>query len=423
MKDFSLCIAIVLTLVLTLVGTVGAISVSVSPLYVAPDGTITVNVQDMPDGTECTMSWEVYVDETGPDFQWNIVGLAFPVNLDKADFRITNQNTVTNKFTLENDVPDWGDRELILEGNSVNGIWTGSFGVPQGDFINGSWPTIQNEGTMVAGKSSVLTLLQWHGTKMANPRIASQTSGGPDDYSLSFSFSGIESGEVKFTILANGVNIETDTVVIGSPDSPTGSILVRSNTMGAQIYLDGVSYGTTPAMFVIGNVPPGLRTMTLVKNGEVIVSKQVMVYANRITTVVANSGIGPQPTTVPRPGQSGALNIRSDPWGATIRIDGVYYGVTPKMISGVTAGDHTLTLSKSGYNDYTGTITVKARGVTPVFVRLTKGTSTVSSFGGIDVYSYGSSNPVGTIDPSDLAGMNRPVISNRLNGILYRPAL
>lgn len=423
MKDFSVCIVIVLAVVLTLVGTVGAVSVSVSPLHVAPDGTITVTVQDMPDGTECTMSWEVYVDEPGPDFQWNIVGLTFPINLEKADFRVTNQNTVTNKFTLVNDVPDWGDRELILEGNSVNGIWTGSFAVPKRDFINGSWPTIQNEGTMVAGKSSVLTLLQWHGTKMANPRIASQTNGGPDDFSQSFSFSGIESGEVKFTILANGVNIETDTVVIGSPYSPTGSILVRSNTMGAQIYLDGVSYGTTPTMFVIGNVPPGLRTMTLEKDGEVIFSKQIRVYANRITTVVANSGIGPQPTTIPRPGQSGALNIMSDPRGATIRIDGVYYGVTPKMVSGVTAGSHTLSLSKSGYDDYTGTVTVKARGVTPVFVRLAKERVTVSSSGGIDVYSYGSSNPVGTIDPSDLAGMNRPVISNHLNGILNQPTL
>jgi len=64
---------------------------------------------------------------------------------------------VTNKVTLQNDVPHYETRELTLSGNSVNGIWTVYHG---NDFINGTWPVIRNEGTVEEGKTSVLSLVE-----------------------------------------------------------------------------------------------------------------------------------------------------------------------------------------------------------------------------------------------------------------------
>jgi hypothetical protein len=409
MRSLSFVITIVLALFLTCAATVSAVSVSVAPLQVSPGETITISVQDMPDGSNCTMSWEVYIDETGPDYKWNIVGLSFPINLEYADYRVINQNTATNKVTLVNDVPDFGTRELILSGDSVDGIWTGYHG---NDFINGSWPTIQNEGTVLAGKTSILSLWQWHGTKLPNPLIESQVNGGPDDFTIPLSFTGIENGKVRFTIIVNGTNVATNTIIIGSPASSTGSLLVRSIPSNADIYLDGVYYGKSPA--IIGNVPPGVRTVTLEKSGSTDYTSQVTVYPGRLTTVITNRGSGIIP------GQSGSLYIRSSPSGATITIDGNYYGVTPRIISGFSEGNHAMTLSKTGYSDYSATVTVKAKGLTQVFAQLTQSTNAALLSGQeIDVYSYSQpGKAVGRINPADVAGSNGALVSTRLATVL-----
>jgi hypothetical protein len=255
--------------------------------------------------------------------------------------------------------------------------------------------------------------MQWHGTKLPNPLIEEQVNGGPDDYTIPLSFTGFDNGKVKYTIIVNGTNVATGTIIIGSPGSQNGGLMVRSTPSDAQIYLDGVYYGTTPA--VIGNVPPGVRTVTLKKEGYGDYTTKVTVFPNRIASVSANLHGGVTP------GQTGSAYIRSSPSGATITIDGNYYGVTPRIVSGLPEGTRILTLSKSGYADYTTPITVKARGMTAVFARLTSSTSGAAlSDKNIDVYTFGRSgdNAIGRINPADLAGLNGPVVSNRLASIL-----
>jgi len=48
--------------------------------------------------------------------------------------------------------------------------------------------------------------------------------------------------------------------------------------------------------------------------------------------------------------------VYSSPAGASVLIDGVYCGTTPKKVTGVPAGNHILRLTMSGYNDYEGSI-------------------------------------------------------------------
>ena len=53
--------------------------------------------------------------------------------------------------------------------------------------------------------------------------------------------------------------------------------------------------------------------------------------------------------------EMGSYDISSNPSGANIYIDDVYQGQTPKIITGVSIGSHIIRLTKSGYQDWSGT--------------------------------------------------------------------
>jgi hypothetical protein len=73
------------------------------------------------------------------------------------------------------------------------------------------------------------------------------------------------------------------------------------------------------------------------------------------TTVItpANPTLTPEETET-----TGSLMIYSSPTGASILIDGVYSGTTPKIVNGMPAGNHILRLELSSYYDYEGSIYV-----------------------------------------------------------------
>jgi hypothetical protein len=62
----------------------------------------------------------------------------------------------------------------------------------------------------------------------------------------------------------------------------------------------------------------------------------------------------------------GGLIIRSDPNDATIFLDGVNVGSTPKTVNNIPVGAHELRLVLAGYSDYTGTVTVEKDQTTNV---------------------------------------------------------
>jgi hypothetical protein len=55
---------------------------------------------------------------------------------------------------------------------------------------------------------------------------------------------------------------------------------------------------------------------------------------------------------------AGDVVVYSSPSGASILIDGVYYGVTPANLTSIQQGNHIIRLALSGYYDYEGTIYV-----------------------------------------------------------------
>jgi hypothetical protein len=50
--------------------------------------------------------------------------------------------------------------------------------------------------------------------------------------------------------------------------------------------------------------------------------------------------------------------VYSSPLGASVLIDGRYYGTTPANLTDIPSGNHIIRLSLSGYYDYEGTIYV-----------------------------------------------------------------
>lgn len=67
------------------------------------------------------------------------------------------------------------------------------------------------------------------------------------------------------------------------------------------------------------------------------------------------------------PPDTGDISVYSSPLGASILIDGRYYGITPANLTAVPAGNHIIRLALSGYYDYEGTVYVLAGTSTHAF--------------------------------------------------------
>jgi len=85
--------------------------------------------------------------------------------------------------------------------------------------------------------------------------------------------------------------------------------------------------------------------------------------------------------------KTGSLTVTSSPTSATLYIDGVYKGATPKTISGLSVGDHRVEVSKSGYTTYSKTKYV-AEGSNSLPVTLSK--AVIKTFVTIKSYPVGS---------------------------------
>jgi hypothetical protein len=70
------------------------------------------------------------------------------------------------------------------------------------------------------------------------------------------------------------------------------------------------------------------------------------------------------------PAEKGYLTVTSDPSGADIYVDDTYVGVTPLYRYELSPGTYTVRVSKSGYEDYTTTVTITAGQETTVSATL-----------------------------------------------------
>jgi len=157
---------------------------------------------------------------------------------------------------------------------------------------------------------------------------------------------------------ANGQTISVFATLY--PVSETGNIYVNSNPAGASAVLDnGYAQLTTPGTF--SSVSTGWHNVQVSKSGYLVYSTDIEVKPGGTSNVMA--------TLVPNT-QYGSISVSSNPTGASLYVDTIYQGITNQVVSNLAVGSHTVTLKKSGYQDYSQTATVNNAQTTYLSITL-----------------------------------------------------
>lgn len=210
-----------------------------------------------------------------------------------------------------------------------------------------------------------------------------------------------------YTTYSTTVDVESgqrsDVRVTLNSDQAVGAIQVSTNPNGATVTLDHTDSRTAPATFT--DVAPGTHTIVATLDGYSSVSRTVQVSPGQ--TAQTSLTLSPFSTSV------GAVRIQSVPTAANIYIDGIFRGSAPMTIGNLAAGDHTVLLRRSGYQEYSSTVTVPAGGTAELRPTLT---ALSFSSGSVNVVSYpagasvflddvyrGVTNPWDALDIPDVA--------------------
>jgi hypothetical protein len=104
-------------------------------------------------------------------------------------------------------------------------------------------------------------------------------------------------------------------------------------------------------------------------NSRYLNSTESDLINHRLITYLVNTKEPKTTVTTPSPTQSnlGSVSVYSSPLGASVLIDGRYYGTTPANLTDIQPGNHIIRLTLSGYYDYEGTIYVLAGQTTHAY--------------------------------------------------------
>jgi len=132
-----------------------------------------------------------------------------------------------------------------------------------------------------------------------------------------------------------------------SKASATGTLVIATNPAGAQATVDGQPRGTTPLTLVL---PVGPHTIVL-RSGS----------ADRSIPVTISAGAEvSQYIELPQVAATlGQLQVRTEPAGAKVTIDGVAVGTSPMMVIDLAPGDHAVTL-ESALGSVKQTVTIES---------------------------------------------------------------
>lgn len=132
-----------------------------------------------------------------------------------------------------------------------------------------------------------------------------------------------------------------------SKASATGTLVIATNPAGAQATVDGQPRGMTPLTLVL---PVGPHTIVL-RAGN----------ADRSIPVTISAGAEvSQYIELPQAAATlGQLQVRTEPPGAKVTIDGVAVGTSPMMVLDLAPGEHAVTL-ESGLGSVKQTVTIES---------------------------------------------------------------
>jgi hypothetical protein len=115
-----------------------------------------------------------------------------------------------------------------------------------------------------------------------------------------------------------------------APVVPTGAITIDTSPTAGQVEVDGVARGTTPLRL---SLPAGAHVLTVRGEGKPRVIP---------ITIKADTEISQYVELPAAAAATGQVQIRSEPNGARVTVDGIAHGTTPLTVAELAPGEHTV---------------------------------------------------------------------------------
>ena len=153
---------------------------------------------------------------------------------------------------------------------------------------------------------------------------------------------------------------DSETTTLAPTLSADFATVTLTTASGATIWVNGVEKGS-------GSWSGELSTGTYIFEARQSGHRSAQISKTIAATPSRQSYAIPAPTPI-----MGSVDITSSPAMADITLDGKAVGTTPVKLNNILVGEHKITVSKSGYQPYTTTVTVAEGNTATVNATLTK---------------------------------------------------
>ena len=225
---------------------------------------------------------------------------------------------------------------------------------------------------------------QYNSLSSGNQVILSIAEGA---HTIKFSLSGFKNWEKEINVLANqelSYDVSLTPGISTQVEATTGILVVRSEPIGATVYVDGIEKGTTTLQ--ITDIGVGDHEIRVEKNLYYSYSEIVNIQPDMIGEV----------KTELKP-NFGSLSINSVPTGSVVMINGQVKGKTPYSIDRIKSNSYNIKVSKDLYHTYEenfiitdGSVNTRDISLTPAFGKLTVKTNPAGAKVRIDGQSRGA---------------------------------
>ncbi len=140
-----------------------------------------------------------------------------------------------------------------------------------------------------------------------------------------------------------------------------GSMVITSDPVGAEVYLDGIYVGTTARgkSVELNNLIEGRYNVMIIAGGYIDWRGEIVVLPKMS-----------QSFSIPLIAKPGSMTISSEPSDADVYIDNNLMGQTPLTLNEVAEGEHDLRIVKETYKEFTRKVVVRSFQPTDVTVSL-----------------------------------------------------
>jgi hypothetical protein len=165
-------------------------------------------------------------------------------------------------------------------------------------------------------------------------------------------------GIVLLLVTGGGMFAARQYALPSSPVMTTGSLMVNTNPPGAQVSIDGEERGLSPLNLT---VETGAHVLEVRGAGE---PRTIPI------TITAGSQVSQYIELPGGVSARGQLQVRSEPSGARVTVDGVQRGTAPLMVEDLAPGEHAVVL-ESDFGSVKQTVTIEAGTTASLVVPLT----------------------------------------------------